>query len=114
MIEIIKAAVNSIMENEEIGHGKGVRFFISDVEPSFELIDEKNSEEDSAYVDVVIYEYPGAKKWEVQFFGMSYNPLMSGSLFNAVRSRRSEISGVVETIIDGVPALRFTVNSSQS
>lgn len=114
MIEIIKAAVNSIMENEEICQGKEVRFFISEEEPSFAPINEKNSEEDSTYVDVVIYEYPDAKKWEIQFFGISYHPLMSGNIFNAVRSRCSDVSGVVETIIDGIPALTYTINCRNS
>lgn len=111
MIEIIKRAVQSIMENEEISQGKEVRFFISDVPLSFEPVNEKNSEEDSTYVDVVIYEYPDAKKWEIQFSGISYHPLMSGNIFNTVRNKNSDVTGVVETIIEGIPALTYTINS---
>lgn len=111
MIEIIKKAVMVILENEEISQGKSVRFFVSEEALNFEQISEQNSEEESAFVDIILYGYPGGKKWEVQFFGINYNTLLSGNLFNALRKQEPNVYGVVETIIEGVPTTLYTINS---
>ena len=109
MIEIIKQAVQRILENEEISEGKSVRFFISEEEPSFEQITKRRSEEDSTYVDVVLYEYSDSERWEIQFYGINYKTTISGTLFSALRRLEPLVAGVVETIIEGVPAFSYTV-----